>query len=134
MFLLDLISLIQSATLGTYGQDLFVFRLPDNIYTAIALRATGGTAPTYDLTAIPYSTERPGVQILGRSLPGAVPEQAMFARLEAIHQLFAGTMGTVINGTKYHSIHPLQSPFLLGPDEKGRALFAFNALVEKEPS
>lgn len=135
----DLAQYLSTGGVGVQGASLFTHVLPETTGAALAIIETPGMLPqpTYG-SKIP-SIARPRVQVMARTTApssGATVPYTSNARL-LIHDAWARLSHVVnqsIRSTTYLSVDPLQDPFQMGRDEKGRILFAFNAQVSKVPS
>jgi hypothetical protein len=56
------------------------------------------------------------------------------AQAQTAYVALAAVANESIDGTLYHSIDPLQSPFLIEKDAKNRLVIGFNAQLTKELS
>jgi hypothetical protein len=126
------------AELATYltaqGITTTIYRSPlrETPNEAIALIATGGTAPILTHTTPGITIERAGVQVLSRgeqwdNVLASTNAYAVFEVLTAIRN-------QTLSGVQYLAVTANQSPFFLREDESGRPIWAFNVLAEKELS
>ena len=133
MLLDDLGDYLTSQGVGTVGTSIFLGDLPpqavqDDVLTLIE---TGGMATLQTMSTGPgtASVERPRVQVIARS--------CQFCRQQArntANQAFLaldGFRSRTINGTLYHWMQAVQSPFYLQTDENNRPLVVFNLDVWK---
>jgi len=123
----DVADRLQTAGVGTKGVDLFKIMDPGRPDTAVIVYATQGVAPMDAMGSRAVVVEQPTVHVLIRGATGALAEAKANAVLRALHK-FSGT----INTTRYLFIRALQSPFDVGPDEKGRPRYVVNFRAVKE--
>lgn len=125
MILLDLVQLIETASLGTAATDLFADRLPEQPDVACAIAVYGGRPreATHDGNLRRF----PRVQVVCRHPDPLVA----FSRADAIWRLFDSTKSMsnaalLINGTQYEVIVPLGDLVRLTHDSHARAIFSCN--------
>ena len=129
----DICAVLSAAGVGTAGVNLFAGFLPDAPDAASVVYETGGSAPTMAMRAtVGAVVENPSVQVVSRAL--AYDEAAARATSHTAWKALCGLPDQTVNGTRYLWALPIQSPFLMGRDEAGRVLIAFNADVVKEVS
>ncbi len=133
MLIDDLLSLLDTANLGTPETDLFAGALPPSPDTVTVLTEYGGVAPTMvQGQALPV-IEYPRVQI--RTRGAAYDYEAARLRIERVYQfLVARQHETVSGGARYMAWLPVQTPFPIGQDDNHRWIFAVNVEVWKEVS
>ncbi|HVJ72027.1 MAG TPA: minor capsid protein [Sphingomicrobium sp.] len=96
----------------------------------ITMREYGGRAPwRVHNTGAATRYARPGLQVIAHA-PNTVDSLAL--AYQAYNALCF--VNTVISGTTYIQVNPLQEPYPLGLDTKGRVQFVFNVETLKTPS
>jgi hypothetical protein len=121
---------LQALGHGTLGVDLFIYQLPDEPDSCVALRGYEGPEPVYTQgTALP-TFERPRFQLTARALEVGTAMTAAWAAWKELSRI----KNELIGGAWYLSVHPLQSPFLLERDENNRWVAAANFEAWKEVS
>jgi hypothetical protein len=133
-FLDEIANRIQSLGIATLGQNMFLSSkssVPDGNGPYISIIETGGTGSRR--TQNDTATQRPSAQILVRA--SSYPT----ARAKAVEVYNAlggdnGLYNTMLNGTFYQQIVPVQQVNDLGLDQLSRARVAFNINAEKVPS
>ncbi len=114
----------------TTGYDVLEGKMPHTPNKVIALTESGGTGPEKFLGG--GTVEQPAVQVRVR---GEADDYAgPRLTIERIYQTLDGYGAFTVSGTRYLTLTPLQSPFLLRRDDNARCEFAVNFLVEKELS
>lgn len=129
--ILDLVSLLETAAVGTFGDDIFVgftdkAGAPD---TQLALYETPGMAPEHVLGNNPPSAIRPRVQIAARATDYVDARALAQAAYDAVGNL----TGVTVGGTLYVRIEALQEPHDIGPDLSNRRVLAFNLQITRSP-
>lgn len=119
--LAELVTHLQGEGLGTGGVNLFMSQLPDTPDAASALIEYGGTGGDLRLSNGRPLDELPRVQVLVRAKTYLEAETKARQLYTALH-MRVRTLGT----TLYIACQPLQPPFYLKRDEKGRTLMVFN--------
>lgn len=122
-----MISVLETAGLGTAAVDLFSGVMPPEPIVCCALMEYGGEAPlrTQNEGAAHSSAqggERPRFQVLCRATDydtGRSLIQSMWHVLDAI-------VNEEINGVFYQRVAAIQSPFLLERDDNDRWIFVAN--------
>lgn len=129
MLLEDMLDYLTTGSIGlTGGTNLFGGMLPDAPERAAAVYETGGLFPLQAMGRTSAVVERPRIQVVTRasSYQGArMLAHNVFERLDTVRE-------ATINGTRYHYIAAVQSPFFLREDESGRKLIACNYDVIKD--
>lgn len=105
---------------GTLGTNLFLGYLPNTPSTLIAVYEYAGRAPTQTLKAT-TPVENPRIQVVCRNASYA---SAKTTARSVWNDLNVGS--TILSGSQYLAITPLQSPFLLKRDSDERVLIAAN--------
>lgn len=104
---------------------------PDAPDKVVSLYETGGAGADLGFGTPGIQFEHPGIQVLVR---GAADDyEGPRAAIQAIYLDLPKVQGASLSGTAYHTILPVQTPFVLERDEKRRVVFAVNFNVEKEP-
>lgn len=111
----DLVTALEAANLGTFGNNIFVGWLPHAPAAAMALYETGGQPPSYIHQALTPAIIRPSVQVMVRDTEYATGRERMQDAYDALCAL-----------SSYLFVSPLQEPFSLGRDADDRPLFAVN--------
>lgn len=130
--------LTANTTGQTFGTSLFVNALPDEtagVSTVIVETASFGPQQTMGGATLPQ-WEHARVQVITRStqpLGGSGIANPTAARTraqktwECLTKIVNQTVGATSVGSRYYlRVEPLQSPFLLDRDNRGRTLFAAN--------
>jgi hypothetical protein len=128
----DVATFIASACSLTVGTDLFKGKLPDTPDECAAVFEYGGLAPDYTLGQTAASVEYPRIQFVFRGDPDDYSGPR--ATAETAYRACAAQRGSTLTSTKYQALLPLQPPFLLNRDPKGRVSIAFNVQAMKELS
>jgi len=119
-------------SLGTLGTDLFRFALTPAPDKQLAIIPYGGMESEQAFGSDALKWEYPRVQIISR---GDVNDSRPAAqKAEDAYRAFGKISAETLSGTFYHRCTVLKPPFLLGVDDSGRPLFAFNCEFEKEVS
>src|SRR5262245_3512936 len=110
----DIAELLESEGLGTLGTELFLSSMDDPGMPSqcTALYQYAGGPPLQVLEAAGVRYARPGLHVRCRAADYPTAE----AQADAIWLLLSTVANQEINGTRYLSILPQQSPFPLGPD------------------
>ena len=119
----DLATVLQTAGIGTLGDDLFWGRgLTDTPDTQIAVQQYSGFSPEIAMTAVAGQViaERPRCQIVCRAREYTVAEAQARLAWNALTNYGAGSVLYV---------SPVQSPFYMGIDAQNRCLVGFNCDV-----
>lgn len=128
---------LQTSSVGTLGTNLFLNALPDNTTgVAVAVIETMGTTPGRTFGRARPSVEKLRVQVIARSTApmggsGIASPAAARAKAQVAYDSLCGivnqTVGSSSDAGYYLRVDGVQSgPFLIGRDEKGRALFSCN--------
>lgn len=118
---------LAAAGFGTPGVDLFT-RLTEEPNEQVGVADYPGEAPL-DMKTGPV-TESPRFQVAVRALS----ESAAREKAYAIFEHLATFGGGELSGVPYQWIRPLQSPFFLERDGKGRTTYVANYQVQKQLS
>jgi hypothetical protein len=120
----DLATVLQTAGIGTLGDDLFWGRgLTDTPDAQTSVQQYGGLPPEMAMTDVigKVIAERPRCQIVCRANEYAVAEaQARLAWSALTNYKATPGAGSVMY------VSPVQSPFSMGPDQQNRWLYGFN--------
>ena len=136
MFLDDMVTLLETASLGTRGTSIFWgsgVRVPDGDGPYLSLIETGGLSPiVMHVSEQTPGYRRPSAQITARASDWTVAR----AKIEEVYQLFTNPrkQNVFINSVWYVSIDVVQDPFDLPPDDRGRVRCAFNINAVKRPA
>ena len=136
----DIASLLDSgSTALTLNSNLFVNGLPDTTGRAVCVTDTVGL-PAYEKFAgeKPAMT-RPRAQVLARSTESVggsgMPNPTNASVLiQDCWDLVVGVANETVNSVVYQRIEPLQDPYKLRIDEKGRTQFVFNVQATRTPT
>lgn len=117
--------------LESVGMDVPVYRgrVPDSPDAVLAVLDYAGLAPQIVHDEVLPAYERPNFQVVARGERDDY-DAAHDAAYAAWRALFVH--GAVINGTTYHSIEPLASPFRLDVDANDRVIFAANFTTRRK--
>jgi len=132
-FLDEIADRIVSQGAGILGQDLFLSSrasIPSGNGPITSIIETGGTTSRRTQTS---ATQRPSAQIMVRASTYPVAR----TRAVLVYDALGGDNGlhnTVLMGTFYQYIVPVQQVTDLGLDELSRVRVVFNINVEKDPS
>ena len=113
----------------TVGTTLYKGRMPEDPDDQVALFEYGGEPPVIglgDTGGVQF--ENPAVQVVVRDT--SYTDARTLA--ETCYNSMAKIQGDTLSSTEYHVCRPLQSPFFLGRDEKGRPMIACNYICPKE--
>lgn len=132
MLLPDIVSVIETAALASFGVDLFSGGLPPNPSECCALVEYGGMPPmrTQNEGAIPSSAqgaEMPRFQLIVRSSD----YEAGRTFIQSLWDLLDAIVNRDVNGTFYQRVAALQSPFMLERDDNDRWIFVANFQASK---
>lgn len=130
MFLDDVGDWLETNGVATKGTDLFKSIDPGIPDTAVILyEYQGGRLLDTMGTTLTNTVEQPGLHVLIRGVDYATAATKSKSVFQVLHK-----MSGVINGTRYLFVRALQSPFDVGPDERGRPRLVCNFRVMKELS
>lgn len=129
MILDDVLSHLQTNSIGTESTDLFGGELPDSPDDVVVVNEYAGE-PANNMA----STRSPGIQILVRGSTYISARQKIedvYQLLKVIGDEFDDTApeGITINGNVYLKFKAVQEPFPLATDAKGRHVLAQNYIV-----
>lgn len=129
-----MIDYLSSGGVGTAGTDLFAGLMPASPDNAVTVYETGGRATVHAMhgSAGQAVVEQPRVQVVSRGATDSY--EAARAVAQKAFLLLDGLPSRTINGVSYFWGSAVQSPFLMGRDEQGRPLVAFNADIFKQLS
>ena len=128
----ELVNLLAANGLGEYEVDLFLNFLPETPVVCGSVFETAGAAPTAGFGVQGIQHESPAVQIRFRG--EAFDVEGPRVKAHTAYRLCMTQWGVVLSGTKYLTLKPMQSPYILERDGNNRVVWAFNAIAEKEPS
>lgn len=127
MLLNDMLVKFVELGIGTVGVNLFMTNMPAMPDTCTAIFDTGGLPPTRSHSrANVNTTERPAFQALFRSKSYETAMQKAMLAYNALN-----VANVTINGVRYLSITPVQSPFSIGRDDGQRDQISLNFNVER---
>lgn len=136
----DLVALLDAnSTKITAGTSLFQNALPETTGRCVAVFETPGLPAVEKFATDLPAIERPRCQIMARStasvggsgIAGSTGTRVLIGDMWEIVQT---VQNENVNSNYYERLMPLQSPFFLRHDEKGRAVFMFNVQVMKAPT
>jgi hypothetical protein len=132
-FIDDLVTILQTARVGTLGRDIFASskaNIPTGAGPYISITESGGSGPenTHNSTDKPAYV-RPNAQILTRATDYVIARNKAQAAYNALYPV----RNRFVNNVWYRDLTILQEPFDLGLDDVGRAQVAFNISVTKRP-
>jgi predicted sugar kinase len=128
----EIADFLEDAGVGTVGTTIFKGQMPGTPDACVAVIETPGREPVHTFGSAGIAIEYPRVQIRCR---GAASDYATpAAQAQTAYVALAAVANESIDGTLYHSIDPLQSPFLIEKDAKNRIVIGFNAQLTKELS
>lgn len=134
MLLAEIGDYLSSGGVGTVGADMFLGYMPEAPDAVLSLYETGGMGPYRAMRTCTGSpvAERPRLQVVAR----AAEHDYAAARLKVqqAYALLEHLGDRTLGGVRYLWIGAVQSPFLMGRDERGRVLVACNFDVVKEAS
>lgn len=125
----EIADFLEDASVGEVGVTLFKGRFPPETPDACGAVIDGpGLKPIYALGGS-IAWERPKLQIRFRGVPEdyATPR----ALAELAYQALAGVDNQTLNSTRYLSITPIQTPYAMDGDKKGRFEVGFTVEVAK---
>ena len=123
---------LASACSMTLATDVFIGQYPSSPDLTIALFEYPGMKPITFFGSSAIAVEYPRVQVTVR---GEVDDyETPRAIAETAYRAMAAQGHGTLSGTRYIALEPLQSPFLIRKDEKGRPVIGFNAQITKELS
>ena len=133
MLLNEMVTVIETAGLGTFGTDLFSGGLPPNPVECCALVEYTGEAPLRNQTdgaahSSAQGGERPRFQLLCRSANYETGRNHIQRIWDVLDGIVNETIGTIF----YQRVAAQQSPFLLERDENDRWIFVANFAATKE--
>ncbi len=122
--------------LGTVGTSIHIGMMPETPDVCCAVYEYGGQPPEFGFGTAGISYESPAVQVVFRGLPGdyATPRASAATAYNGLASVEATTLTGGGTSAFYHTVHPQQAPFSLGPDANQRVRIAFNCIAEKELS
>jgi hypothetical protein len=124
----DITARLAAQGVGTVGTDIFAGRMPDSPDTCVAVSEYGGSAPDYVHNGTTPQFESLRFQVKSRAKGYATAEAKAQAVFTALKPLIATT---VLSGTTYKQITPIQSPFPAEYDGQNRTIFVQNFEVKK---
>lgn len=128
----EIADFLEDASVGVVGTTIFKGQMPATPDTCVAIIEYPGREPEHHFASNGIAVEYPRVQIRCR---GAQQDYATPAALaQTAYRAMAAVANTLLNGTRYLSIDPLQAPFLMDRDGQNRLIVGFNAQLSKELS
>jgi hypothetical protein len=122
----QIITILGGAPLVTCGT------LSTSVDVCTAIYETGGAGADLGLGVDGIQYEYPAIQVVCR---GAAKDYATpRATMQLIYKGLPKVQAEALSGVYYHTIRPMQAPFVLRRDENERVLVACNFLCTKEPS
>ncbi|MEN6605910.1 MAG: minor capsid protein [Bryobacteraceae bacterium] len=132
MTLTEIATYLASLGIGTLQVDLFTHFMPPAPDFCITVYAYGGrTSPdVWKMGESHVQREYPRihVEVRGVAEDADTPE----AKIKDIYRLLSMTAPTLLSGTQYWTITPLQPPFPVKKDDNQRYIFACNFEIFKE--
>lgn len=129
MLLDDIGDWLQTSGVATKGTNLFKSIDPGVPDTAVTIYEYAGMMPIDTMGGITKTVEQPTVHVLVRGDTYAAAATLARSVFQALHRM----KGT-INSVRYLHVRALQSPFDVGPDERGRPRLVCNYRIMKELS
>lgn len=135
MFLEEIVAYLISQSVGPSTRIIAASTgqvpIGENRDPILTVTETGGSAPerTHNAVLTP-AYQRPSGQVICR----AEDYPAARAMLKLAYLALVKVRNQNLSSVWYREISPLQEPFDLSPDEKGRARCAFNFVATKRPS
>jgi hypothetical protein len=111
-----------ASTRWAVGTSLFLNYLPDEPNRAGSILETGGVAPTQVFAGDLPAWENARIQLNCRSTSSATAR----ADANAAWYILQQVANEALSSVSYLRISPVQSPFLLERDDRGRTVFACN--------
>jgi len=130
--LLNEIAAFLSTVTGLTTVDIRKGGMPATPDVVMVVSEYGGSPPDLGFGVSGIQYEHPGLQITCRGV--AYDYMTPRGYVVLAYQALSTVQGTVLSGTLYHLIRPVQTPFLMNRDENQRCVFACNFDVEKVPS
>ncbi len=132
MTLDEVATFIASACSLTVATNLFKGKMPDAPNACAAVYEYPGLPPIHVFGQASVAEEFPRVQIAFRGDPDdyATPR----ALAETAYKACAAAGAQLISGARFLGLDPLQPPFPISTDGKGRRTIGFNVQVGKELS
>lgn len=130
-FVDDLVVLLDTSTKLSAGTSLFKNSVPETTGRAVFVTEYAGLPAIEKFSGVLPAMTRPRAQIMIRSTapsgPDGIPASTATRNLaQSMWELTIGVVNQSVNSVTYQRIAPLQDPFFLRHDERGRACFAFN--------
>lgn len=120
-----------AGVVGTLGTSLFYGAIPATPIDAVAVIPYAGSPAVAKFGTQGVYLEYPRAQVRVRRQRGQAG-----AALDVAQAAFLACQrdAVTLQGTLYHWLRPLQSPYLLSIDDTGAVEVCFNVEAEKEPS
>jgi len=129
MLLDDIGDWLETQGVATKGTNLFKSIDPGQPDTAVVLYEYSGYSPINTFGTGTPTIEQPHLHILVRGVNYDTASSTASAVFHALHRLVG-----VINHTRYLYVKALQSPYDVGPDERGRPRLVCKFRVIREIS
>lgn len=120
---------------SAFGTDIFIDQMPQSPDSMIAVYNSGGPAGTLGFGSSELLVDRPTIQIRVRGTPedSRTPHLLALAIHDMLGRLQAVTLNDGISEQSfYHSLTPVQEPFIFDRDESKRVIYLFNLAIEKD--
>ena len=124
----DIADLLAANSLGTVGQDIFMFGWGEKEESQFLILETGGFDPE-----LQESLERLSFQVLYR---GKKAESALigYEKMREVYEFLNGQLNVVVEGTCYPQFNPLAPPAGIGQDDEDRFIFSMNYVTYRNPT
>jgi hypothetical protein len=123
--LADIVSILQTAGIGTAGTNLFYSTMPPTPDLCVCVYSYAGRSPS----RIPRY-EQPGLQIKVRG--AAEGYDAAETKMQSVLSTLHGKGSFTVSTNKYKAILATGSPFFMGFDENKRPMIVCNFAVIKD--
>jgi len=129
MMLDDIGGYVASNTALTLGTDLFLSLLPDEPGNVVGLFENSGVQPISTMGSVNLPRiDRPELQFIVRNTSYAAGRTLA----DTLWQLITSISNATINGTLYHRIEAVTSPYIIERDANQRSVLSCNFNVLKE--
>jgi len=119
--------ILVSASVGTFGTDIFIGKLPLTPDLAVGIMQSGGKSPN-PLFLVDF----PSIQVMVRGKPNDY--QGAIAKIQAVKDALLGLPVQTINGDKWSRINIIGDINNLGYDDLNRITFSINFSLVVEPA
>src|SRR5690349_22980346 len=113
-YLRDVADILEDASVGTFGTDIFIGRPPQKPHDLVALMPYGGLGA--ERTHSGTDRRFPRVQVMCR----AVKMENAVSKMEAVRTALRAVLQLSVGSTHYEAIVPVNEPGLLTNDPSGR--------------